>query len=239
MNDVEEDLFPELVKAPEKPFLELEDDFVDDVDDIDEPEEPEEPIVPDVKPREKIEQEDIFVNKKVKKVIDDDDQEGIPSITPIKVKKKRVMTEEHKAKLALAREKALITRRANALKKKEDKEMIFEERELAKKMRRKRITKMKNIVNDVEEPTPVKKPLVEKPVVVEKVIEQQMVGYTEEQMTNAIMKALTVNDNKRKERKAKKQENKVEEEKKKKIFNTINNAVTGNPELDMWSNCFT
>ena len=237
MNDVEEDLFPELVKAPEKPFLELEDDFVD-VDDVDD--EPEEPIVPDVKPREKIEQGDIFVNKKVKKVIDDDDDdEGIPSITPIKVKKKRVMSEEHKAKLALAREKALITRRANALKKKEDKEMISEERELAKKMRRKRITKMKNIVNDVEEPTPVKKPLVEKPVVVEKVIEQQMVGYTEEQMTNAIMKALTVNDNKRKERKAKKQENKVEEEKKKKIFNTINNAVTGNPELDMWSNCFT
>ena len=237
MNDVEEDLFPELVKAPEKPFLELEDDFVD-VDDVDD--EPEEPIVPDVKPREKIEQGDIFVNKKVKKVIDDDDDdEGIPSITPIKVKKKRVMSEEHKAKLALAREKALITRRANALKKKEDKEMISEERELAKKMRRKRISKMKNIVNDVEEPTPVKKPLVEKPVVVEKVIEQQMVGYTEEQMTNAIMKALTVNDNKRKERKAKKQENKVEEEKKKKIFNTINNAVTGNPELDMWSNCFT
>tara|TARA_R110000764_G_scaffold239531_1_gene339158 strand:- start:1082 stop:1795 length:714 start_codon:yes stop_codon:yes gene_type:complete len=237
MNDVEEDLFPELVKAPEKPFLELEDDFVD-VDDVDD--EPEEPIVPDVKPREKIEQGDIFVNKKVKKVIDDDDDdEGIPSITPIKVKKKRVMSEEHKAKLALAREKALITRRANALKKKEDKEMIFEERELSKLMRRKRISKMKNIVNDVEEPTPVKKPLVEKPVVVEKVIEQQMVGYTEEQMTNAIMKALTVNDNKRKERKAKKQENKVEEEKKKKIFNTINNAVTGNPELDMWSNCFT
>ena len=60
MNDVEEDLFPELVKAPEKPFLELEDDFVD-VDDVDD--EPEEPIVPDVKPREKIEQGDIFVNK--------------------------------------------------------------------------------------------------------------------------------------------------------------------------------
>jgi len=238
MNDVEEDLFPELVKAPEKP-LELEDQFVDDVDDVDVQEESEEPIVPDIKPREKIEQEDIFVNKKVKRVInDDDDEEGIPSITPIKVKKKRVMSEEHKAKLALAREKALITRRANALKKKEDKEMIFEERELAKQMRRKRISKMKNIVNDVEEPTPVKKPLIEKPVVVEKVIEQQMTGYTEEQMTNAIMKALTVNDNKRKERKAKKQEIKVEEEKKKKIFNTINNAVSGNPELDMWSHCF-
>lgn len=237
MNDVEEDLFPELVKAPEKPFLELEDEFVDDVDDVDVQDEPEEPIVPDIKPREKIEQKDIFVNKKVKQVINDD-EEGIPSITPIKVKKKRVMSEEHKAKLALAREKALITRRANALKKKEDQKMIFEERELAKQMRRKRITKMKNIVNDVEEPTPVKKPLIEKPVVVEKVIEQQMTGYTEEQMTNAIMKALTVNDNKRKERKAKKQEIKVEEEKKKKIFNTINNAVSGNPELDMWSHCF-
>ena len=82
------------------------------------------------------------VDNNIKEVIDDeDDNEDLmvelekPKLsqaqifqTPIikkviEPKKKRVLTEEHKAKLAVAREKALATRRANAAIKKETKDL--------------------------------------------------------------------------------------------------------------------
>ena len=250
MNDNEEDLFPELVEAPPEPEYDIPDEHIEsEEDDV-----PDDPLIPDIKPREKIEQQDIFIEQKSKKnvkvVIEDKVEEEIPSIVAVKpdvkpAKKKRVMSEEHKAKLAVARQKAMITRKANAAKRKEEKELMEqeakdfkkaadpfqkEEKQLSTTMRRKRVEKMKQIVSD--------KPVVmKKPEVVEKVVEKQ-VGYTEEQLHSAIAMALEVEDKKRKVRKSKKLEIKKEQESKKKIFNTINNAVTGNPELDQWSHCF-
>lgn len=235
MNDNEEDLFPELVEAPPEPEYDIPDEHIEsEEDDV-----PDDPLIPDIKPREKIEQQDIFIEQKSKKnvkvVIEDKVEEEIPSIVAVKpdvkpAKKKRVMSEEHKAKLAVARQKAMITRKANAAKRKEEKELEKEEKQLSTTMRRKRVEKMKQIVSD--------KPVVmKKPEVVEKVVEKQ-VGYTEEQLHSAIAMALEVEDKKRKVRKSKKLEIKKEQESKKKIFNTINNAVTGNPELDQWSHCF-
>ena len=235
MNDNEEDLFPELVEAPPEPEYDIPDEHIEsEEDDV-----PDDPLIPDIKPREKIEQQDIFIEQKSKKnvkvVIEDKVEEEIPSIVAVKpdvkpAKKKRVMSEEHKAKLAVARQKAMITRKANAAKRKEEKELEKEEKQLSTTMRRKRVEKMKQIVSD--------KPVVmKKPEVVEKVVEKQ-VGYTEEQLHSAIAMALEVEDKKRKVRKSKMLEIKKEQESKKKIFNTINNAVTGNPELDQWSHCF-
>ena len=235
MNDNEEDLFPQLVEAPPEPEYDIPDEHIEsEEDDV-----PDDPLIPDIKPREKIEQQDIFIEQKSKKnvkvVIEDKVEEEIPSIVAVKpdvkpAKKKRVMSEEHKAKLAVARQKAMITRKANAAKRKEEKELEKEEKQLSTTMRRKRVEKMKQIVSD--------KPVVmKKPEVVEKVVEKQ-VGYTEEQLHSAIAMALEVEDKKRKVRKSKKLEIKKEQESKKKIFNTINNAVTGNPELDQWSHCF-
>ena len=235
MNDNEEDLFPELVEAPPEPEYDIPDEHIEsEEDDV-----PDDPLIPDIKPREKIEQQDIFIEQKSKKnvkvVIEDKVEEEIPSIVAVKpdvkpAKKKRVMSEEHKAKLAVARQKAMITRKANAAKRKEEKELEKEEKQLSTTMRRKRVEKMKQIVSD--------KPVVmKKPEVVEKVVEKQ-VGYTEEQLHSAIAMALEVEDKNRKVRKSKKLEIKKEPESKKKIFPTINNAVTGNPELDQWSHCF-
>jgi len=236
MNDNEEDLFPELVEAPPEPEYDIPDeDIKSEEDDV-----PDDPLIPEIKPREKIEQQDIFIEQKSKKnvkvVIEDKVEEEIPTIVAVKpdvkpAKKKRVMSEEHKAKLALAREKAMITRKANAAKRKEEKELEKEEKQLSATMRRDRVAKMKQIVN--HKPAVIKKQEVIEPKIIEK-----QVGYTEEQLKSAIAIALEVEDKKRKLRKSKKLEMKKEEESKKKIFNTINNAVTGNPELDMWSNCF-
>ncbi len=58
----------------------------------------------------------------MKMVIEDTEPEPEP-VQSKPVKKKRVMTEEHKKKLALAREKALATRRKNAQLKKEEKQL--------------------------------------------------------------------------------------------------------------------
>ncbi len=236
MNDNEEDLFPQLVEAPPEPEYDIPDEHIEsEEDDV-----PDDPLIPDIKPREKIEQQDIFIEQKSKKnvkvVIEDKVEEEIPSIVAVKpdvkpAKKKRVMSEEHKAKLALARQKAMITRKANAAKRKEEKELEKEEKQLSTTMRRKRVEKMKQIVSD--KPVVMKKQEVIEPKIIEK-----QVGYSEEQLQSAIAMALEVEDKKRKVRKSKKLEMKKEQESKKKIFNTINNAVTGNPELDQWSHCF-
>ncbi len=232
MDENEEDLFPTLVEAPQQPQLDLE----DEVELSDEEVLEEENIVPEIKPKiEKINQNEMFISEKPKKnvkvkIVDDVEEDEPPTIAPVKpVKKKRVMSEAQKLKLAEARKKALETRRINAQKRKEEKELIKQEKQLSTAMRRKRVSKMKDIVEDKVLP---------KPQQVETKKEVIKTGYSEDQLQMAIAKALEVEDKKRQVRKAKKKELKAEEEKKKQIFNTINRAVSGDPDLDKWSHCF-
>lgn len=232
MDENEEDLFPTLVEAPQQPQLDLE----DEVELSDEEVVEEENIVPEIKPKiEKINQNEMFISEKPKKnvkvkIVDDVEEDEPPTIAPVKpVKKKRVMSEAQKLKLAEARKKALETRRINAQKRKEEKELIKQEKQLSTAMRRKRVSKMKDIVEDKVLP---------KPQQVETKKEVIKTGYSEDQLQMAIAKALEVEDKKRQVRKAKKKELKAEEEKKKQIFNTINRAVSGDPDLDKWSHCF-
>ena len=98
--------------------------------------EPQEDIIPDVKERDIIPEEDIFVEKKPKK-------------QPVqkKEKKKRVMTEAQLERLRLGREKALAVRRAKAQEKKEIKE-------LQSKKKKKDIQKLREEVEDKPKPEP-------------------------------------------------------------------------------------
>ena len=74
------------------------------------------------------------------------------------IKPKRVLSEEHKAKLAVAREKALETRRANAAIKKETKE-------LEKKVKTNKLNKLRNEADEPIKSEPVDIPeVVPKPV---------------------------------------------------------------------------
>ena len=66
-------------------------------------------------------------------------------------KKRPPMTEEHKAKLALAREKAMAARKKKAQEKKENKALEIEEKELLKKQKVKRVKKLKEEVEDNED----------------------------------------------------------------------------------------
>jgi len=63
-------------------------------------------------------------------------------------KKRPPMTEEHKAKLALAREKAMEARKKKAQEKKENKALELEEKELLKKQKVKRVKQLKEEVSE-------------------------------------------------------------------------------------------
>tara|TARA_R110002167_G_scaffold12566_3_gene53473 strand:- start:835 stop:1461 length:627 start_codon:yes stop_codon:yes gene_type:complete len=73
------------------------------------------------------------------------------------IKPKRVLSEEHKAKLAVAREKALETRRANAAIKKETKE-------LEKKVKTNKLNKLRNEADEPIKSEPVDIPVPVQPV---------------------------------------------------------------------------
>ena len=93
----------------------------------------------------KMSQEQIFQTPIIKKVNE----------KPIKPK--RVLSEEHKAKLAVAREKALETRRANAAIKKETKE-------LEKKVKTNKLNKLRNEADEPIKSEPVDIPVPVQPV---------------------------------------------------------------------------
>tara|TARA_R110000744_G_scaffold94897_4_gene183497 strand:- start:26 stop:652 length:627 start_codon:yes stop_codon:yes gene_type:complete len=98
--------------------------------------EPQEEIMPEVKERDIIPEENIFEQKKTKK-----------QPPQKKEKKKRVMTEAQLERLRLGREKALAVRRAKALEKKEIKE-------LQSKKKKKDIQKLREEVEDKPKPEP-------------------------------------------------------------------------------------
>lgn len=117
-------------------------------------EEDEPPPAPEKIPKAKSKRDNMDVNdifnmpQSVKDVID-------PTVKLTKKgkprKKRPPMTEEHKAKLALAREKAMAARKKKAQEKKENKALEIEEKELLKKQKVKRVKKLKEEVEDNED----------------------------------------------------------------------------------------
>ena len=227
MGDNEEELFPTLVEAPPQPVLEFEDDFEEEVE--------EEPLVPEITAREKIKQDEMFVSnsKNIKVEVENNEEDDNiepepeplpqPTISAVKpVKKKRQMSEAQKKKLAEARAKALQVRKENAQKRKEEKDLINQEKELTKKVRAKKVEKMKEEIND-------------------NVVSNnnKNVSFTQEDLNKAVLEGIAGYDKIRKAQKKLKKEAQAEEERKKQIFNTINKATNNDPDLLMWGHCFT
>ena len=247
LNDNDEDLFPELVAPPEQPVeYEESEDISQHIPE--EPIEEQEEIVQHVEPKEILKKNDIFISKpsskkKIKVENNDEPEEGEPlDIVPVKKpRKKRVMTEEHKAKLALARQKGMETRMRNAELRRQEKEKKLkekednrEEKEIIKAVRRKRIAKLKKEL-DSDEDEPIEKPKPRKepePKVVEKIIEK---GYTQDDINAAINAALEKQEASRKARKAIKKKEIAEKQHQERVFKTVSRAVDPN---DVWANCF-
>lgn len=161
-----------------------------------------------------------------------------PKPEPVKkVRKKRVMTEEQKQKLAEARKKALAVRRANAKKKQEIKDL--------KKMKQdKELDDLRNSVG-VSLPAPVEpKPAKPKPKPPPepKPVHTKEYKYTEEDLQSFSLKAIQDYDTLRKSRKIEKQKLKQEEsykeKERQKLLRVVSNKPSYNSSDDYWGNCF-
>lgn len=158
----------------------------------------------------KLSQEQIFQTPIIKKV-----NEKPP-------KKKRVLSEEHKAKLAIAREKALATRRANAAMKKETKE-------LEKKVKVKKLNKLRDEVyhevptNKVADPTV----SVSEPEIVKQQSQQPQISQSD--LEAVALNAILGHEKIRKERKKKKKEEQAIQQQQNLLKQQLQSVVSNQP----------
>jgi len=207
-----------------------------DVQDID--------MMPQVVEREKINETDIFDNMELEK--NDETDEQNPNFIyekivvekpkavekPVKQKKPRKpMSEEHKAKLALAREKAMIARKAKAEERKKMKALESEEKELLKQQKVKKVEKLKK---EVEEPE------------VEPQIKQKISTstITRKDLEDAQFDAIVKYETLRKQRKAEKKEQQMLDQTKKELLNKLQpqqysyGARVNGRLVNKWDSCY-
>ena len=143
-------------------------------------------------------------------------------------KKRKPLTEEHKAKLAQARLKATAARRRKAAEKKELKEMEKKEKELLKKQKLKKLNELEKSLGE----TPSEIKVEDKPVVVEKPVEDKPKPKTPQSLFSqadldaAVMNGIMGYEKVRKERKAKKKEEEAKNKEQEKVKQTLRNAIT-------------
>ena len=133
-------------------------------------------------------------------------------------KKRKPMSEEHKQKLAVAREKALAKRRANAQKRKEEREKLNPPKEEPPSISLHGIP-----TEPVPEPTPVK----------------QRDSITREDLEEISLKTIIAMETMRKKRKEEKKKKKAEEQYKGEVMNTIRKANPSWMETSgIYSSCY-
>jgi hypothetical protein len=158
-------------------------------------------------------------------------EQGIKPMVKEK-KKRKPMSEEHKAKLGLAREKAMIARKANAEERKKMKELDNQEKELLKQQKVKKVQKLKK---EVEEPEP------EPQQVIQKVSNSITRKDLEEAQYDAIVKYETL----RKQRKAEKKKVQEQDRQKQELMNKLKPQQSGYKArdasgrlLNRWDMCY-
>ena len=185
--------------------------------------------MPEVVGREKINERDIFADLPTE---NDSPTPSVPSLPkeskpkePKAKKPRKPMSEEHKAKLALAREKAMAVRKAKAEEKKKMIALENEEKELLKTQKVKRVQKLKKQVEeedaeganaevDVAEGTVEVKEQNKSP--------QQLSGLTRKDLEDAQFEAIAKYETLRKQRKAEKKQQQAIEQSKKELLNKLN-----------------
>ena len=138
-------------------------------------------------------------------------------------KKRPPMSEEHKQKLALAREKAMASRKKKAADKKVAKALELEEKELLKKQKHKRVQKLKEEVDEDTQPQPIK---------------SNGSFFTKEQLEEAQLNAIMNYEKIRKTRKAEKKEKQKKDMEEEALKQTIRRAVHPQQEYNPFMNCY-
>tara|TARA_R100000951_G_scaffold86155_1_gene73884 strand:- start:1359 stop:2042 length:684 start_codon:yes stop_codon:yes gene_type:complete len=184
--------------------------------------------IEDVMPKPKSKKEKLNVNE----VFDLPKETPIqPMETPTNVKltkkgvprkKRPPMSEEHKQKLALAREKAMEARKKKAADKKVQKALDMEEKELLKKQKHKRVQKLKEEVDEEAPPQPIKSQAI----------------FTAEQLEEAQLNAIMNYEKIRKTRKAQKKEQQKKDMEQEVLKQTIRRAVQPQQEFNPYQNCY-
>ena len=191
--------------------LDVQEELIDDDD-----------MMPKIQEKEKINVKDIFDNINEEALRDEETGEVNPNFiysekpkakTKVISEKKprKPMSEEHKQKLALAREKAMEVRKANAIEKKKMKELENEEKELLKKQKVKKVQKLKESVekSDEEEIKPTSKIINNHPSITKKDLEE------------AQFEAISKYENLRKSRKAEKKKQQEIDKQKADLINKL------------------
>jgi hypothetical protein len=148
--------------------------------------------------------------------------------TEPQAKKKRQLSEEHKAKLALAREKALVTRRKKAEEKKKMKEIENKTKELRKQKAQKDLEQLEDeVIHD-------------KPSSTTKIVQQGPM-FTKEDLENAQLDAIMKYEAIRKTRKEEKRKQQMIDQQKKDLQKKIQGygARDANGRLvNKWDRCY-
>ncbi len=194
VNDYDEDVIdhlhddelqmPDIVGKPEV----IENDIFDDI--------PQKEINPSMNGMG----EDLVIEQKPKKVVK-------------QKKPRKPMSEEHKQKLALAREKAMAVRKAKAEERRNMKALDNQEKELLKAQKVKKVQKLKKEVEEVEEE------------VVQHKAPQQTTGFTKKDLEDAQLDAIMKYETLRKKRKEEKKRAQQIEADKQNIINQIQKPV--------------
>ena len=223
-----EEIIEEQMDMPEEEDFELE---IDEG----EPIEAEEEDIPEpVRKREKIPQEEIFSRSELPKVktILEPDPPPAPEKNPApygytktgRPRKKRVMTEKQLENLKKGRETSLANRKKKREMKLQQKKINEEDAELVQKYKAKERQRLKKQIE-----TPLEEE--NKPIIVEK-------GYSQEQLDDAVAKAVEQSVNRvetlRKARKEVKKKAVAKQQHDAKVFKEINTALKN----DVWANCF-
>ena len=190
-------------------------------------------LVPDevdlqIEEKEEIQEEDIFdmeptkTAKKIKKdkqleVLEEELEQSISK--PVKHKRKRKpMSAEHLAKLALAREKAQIARKAKKEEREEALKLEKEQKDLLKKVKQKRVSKLKKEVEQSDSEG-------EEEEEVKTKGKGKSLGLTQADLEEAQYQAILKYDSMRKAQKEEKRKKQMIEQEKQKMLATINRAT--------------
>ena len=158
-------------------------------------------------------------------------------------KKRKPLSEEHKAKLAQARIKATASRRRKAAEKKELKDMEKKEKELLKKQKLKKLNELEKSLGETPSEIKVEKPVEEKPVV-EKPVEDKPKPKTPQSLFSkadldeAVFNGISAYEKIRKERKSVKKQEEAKAQEHEKVKQTLMNAITPKRPYNPYSNCY-
>ena len=207
-----------------------EEEVVDDVTESEEEDDPpsdiEEPIksaiVEPKHPKEDLNIDDIFVKEKNFNLVKLT-KKGVPR------KKRPPMTEEHKEKLAKAREKAMAVRQVKAKERKAVKALDEEEKELLKKQRIKKVKKLKEEVEDDG---------VDKPVVNSTINANGTKAFTKEDLEEAQLQAILNYEKIRKSRKKEKQITMAKNKEEQDLRDKLTQAITPQKEYNPFNGCY-